>query len=141
METLNKPVITVETTVNAPVAKVWEFWTKPEHVKNWNNASDDWHTPHAENDLRIGGTFNFTMAAKDESFKFDFGGTYTNIEEHKLIEYTLGDERKVKIQFVPEGDQTKVIESFEAETENSDDLQRTGWQMIIDNFKKYTEVN
>lgn len=140
METFKK-IITVETNVNSPVAKVWEFWSSPEHIKNWCHASDDWHTPFAENDLRIGGKFSSTMAAKDESFKFDFGGTYTNIEERRLIEYTLGDDRKVKIEFIPEGDQTKVMESFEAEAENLADLQRTGWQAILDNFKKYTETN
>ena len=141
MERVNKTVITVETTINASAAKVWAYWGMPEHIVNWNNASDDWHTPHAENDLRTGGSFSFTMAAKDESFKFDFGGTYTNVEQERLIVYTLGDNRKVKIEFVPQGDQTKVIENFEAETENSEDLQRTGWQMILDNFKKYTEAN
>ena len=131
----------METNVNSPVAKVWEFWSSPEHIKNWCHASDDWHTPFAENDLRIGGKFTSTMAAKDESFKFDFGGIYTNIEERRLIEYTLGDDRKVKIEFIPEGDQTKVMESFEAEAENLADLQRTSWQAILDNFKKYTETN
>lgn len=141
MERVNKTVITLETTINAPVAKVWAHWGMPEHIVNWNNASDDWHTPHAENDLRTGGSFSYTMAAKDESFKFDFGGTYTNVEQERIIEYTLGDNRKVKIEFVTQGDQTKVIESFEAETENSEDLQRTGWQMILDNFKKYVEAN
>lgn len=131
----------METNVNSPVAKVWEFWSSPEHIKNWCHASDDWHTPFAENDLRIGEEFTSTMDAKDESFKFDFGGIYTNIEERRLIEYTLGDDRKVKIEFIPEGDQTKVMESFEAEAENLADLQRTSWQAILDNFKKYTETN
>lgn len=141
METLKKTVITVETTVQALVTKVWEFWTKPEHVMNWNNASDDWHTPNAENDLRNGGTFSYIMAAKDKSIQFDFWGTYTNVDEHRLIEFTLGDDRKVKIEFLSDGVQTKVVEKFEAETENSEDLQRTGWQLILDNFKKYTEAH
>jgi len=141
MEALNKTEITVETTVNAPIQKVWEFWTMPEHVKNWNNASDDWHTPQSENDLKVGGKFSYIMAAKDESFQFDFWGVYTTVDEHELIAYTLSDDRKVKITFIPEGNQTKVIESFEAEAENSEDLQRTGWQLILDNFKQYTEAN
>ena len=96
----NKTIdITVETTVNVPVEKAWEYFTKPEHITKWNFASDEWHSPAAENDLRPGGKFSYRMEAKDESFGFDFGGVYDAVEEHKLIEYTIGDGRKVKIVF------------------------------------------
>lgn len=139
METANKKVITVENTINAPVEKVWEYWTKPEHITQWNNASDDWHTPRAENDLRVGGSFVARMEAKDGSMGFDFGGTYDAITNNEYIEFTLGDDRKVKVNFFPEGNNTKVVESFEAEHTNSAEMQKTGWQSILDNFKKYTE--
>ena len=142
METATKTVITVQNTVNAPVSKVWAYWTAPEHICKWNNASDDWHTPWATNDLRVGGVFVARMEAKDGSFGFDFGGTYDAVNENEYIEYHInGDARKVKIYFTAEGNSTKVMESFEAETENSDELQRGGWQAILDNFKKYTESN
>jgi len=141
METTNTANITVETIVNAPVEKVWAYFTQPQHVKNWNNASDDWHTPRAENDLRVGGNFVYRMEAKDGSFGFDFGGTYDVVKENEYLEYTIGDGRKVKTSFISQGASTKVLENFEAETTNSIDLQRTGWQAILDNFKKYTEAN
>jgi len=141
METTNATNITVQTIVNAPVEKVWSYFTQPEHVKNWNNASDDWHTPRAENDLQVGGNFVYRMEAKDGSFGFDFGGTYDAVNENEYLEYTIGDGRKVKISFIPQGTSTKVVENFEAETTNSVELQRTGWQSILDNFKKYTEAN
>ena len=141
METANTKTITVETTVNAPVEKVWECWTKPEHIVKWNNASDDWHTPRAENDLRTGGSFLSRMEAKDGSFGFDFGGVYDDVQENKYIEYTIGDGRKVKIDFTGEGNTTKVVESFEAENTHSIEMQRGGWQAILDSFKKYTESN
>ena len=141
METTNATNITVETTVNAPIEKVWSYFTQPQHVKNWNNASDDWHTPRAENNLQVGGNFVYRMEAKDGSFGFDFGGTYDAVNENECLEYTIGDGRKVKISFIPQGTSTKVVETFEAETTNSVELQRTGWQSILDNFKKYTEAN
>lgn len=141
METINKTIITVENTINAPVKKVWEFWTKPEHITQWNNASDDWHSPRAENDLRPGGSFVSRMEAKDGSMGFDFGGVYDAVRTNEYIEYTLGDGRKVKITFTPRGNETKVVESFEAENTNSLEMQRGGWQAILDNFKKYTEAN
>ncbi|MEJ0104553.1 MAG: SRPBCC family protein [Bacteroidota bacterium] len=139
MATPEKTVITIENIINAPVEKVWELWTKPEHITKWSNASDDWHTPHAENDLRVGGSFVSRMEAKDGSFGFDFGGVYDAVRTSEYIEYTLGDSRNVKIWFTPQGNKTKVVESFEAETENPIDMQRGGWQAILDNFKKYTE--
>lgn len=138
METLHK-TITVECTVKAPIEKVWKSWTEPSHIMNWNNASDDWHTPTAENDLKVGGKFNYRMEAKDGSFGFDFWGIYDKVKEHESIEYTMGDGRKAWITFSGWGNEITVTETFEAETENSLDLQKTGWQAILDNFKKYTE--
>lgn len=141
METQDKTVITVEATVNAPVEKVWEYWNQPEHITKWASASDEWHTPRAENDLRAGGSFSSRMEAKDGSMGFDFGGVYDEVREHEYIEYTLGDNRKVKISFDAKGDITHVTESFEAEGTNPVEMQRAGWQAIMDNFKKYTEAN
>ncbi|MEO6488757.1 MAG: SRPBCC family protein [Ferruginibacter sp.] len=140
MDTQTKTVITVETTVNAPVQKVWEHWSGPEHITKWNNASDDWHTTHAENDLRTGGRFLARMEAKDGSMGFDFAGIYNDIKENEYIEYTIGDGRKVKVYFTAEGDKTNVSESFEAEDLHPVEMQRSGWQSILDNFKHYTET-
>jgi uncharacterized protein YndB with AHSA1/START domain len=141
MEKKEKTVITVESTVNAPIEKVWDYWTKPEHITQWNNASIDWFTPKAENDLRVGGNFVYRMEAKDGSFGFDFGGVYDSVDINKFLEYTIGDGRKVEITFDADGDKTKVTESFEAESMNSPELQKQGWQAILDNFKRYTEAN
>ena len=141
METANKTLITVEATVNAPVEKVWKLWTAPEHITKWNSASDDWHTPFSENDLRTGGKFLSRMEAKDGSFGFDFGGVYDEVKENELIEYTMGDGRKVIINFTGKDNETKVVESFDAESTNSIEMQRGGWQAILDNFKKYVEAN
>ncbi|CAN5192513.1 SRPBCC family protein [soil metagenome] len=141
METSEKTVINIETTINAPVEKVWKYWNEPEHITKWCQASDDWHAPYAENDVRVDGRFKTIMAAKDGSFSFDFSGYYTNVREHEIIEYTLDDDRKVKINFSDDGKETKVIQSFEAESSHSIDMQRNGWQAILDNFKKYTETN
>ena len=140
MTTIEKKSITVETTINAPIEKVWHLWTDPKHIVHWNNASDDWHTPKAENDLRVGGRFLSRMEAKDGSFGFDFTGEYTKVDKQREIEYQLEDERKVKITFVSNGTQTVVTETFEAEDMHSIDLQRTGWQSILNNFKKYAEA-
>ncbi len=138
---MEKQNITIETTVKATVAKVWELWTKPEHITKWNSASPDWHTTRAENDVRVGSKFLSRMEAKDGSFGFDFEGVYDMVKVCECLEYTLGDGRKVKIIFTALGNETKVIETFEAETENSIELQRGGWQAILDNFKKYAEAN
>ncbi|HRH59590.1 MAG TPA: SRPBCC domain-containing protein, partial [Chitinophagaceae bacterium] len=127
--------------VNAPIEKVWEYFTMPEYIIKWNNASDDWHTPRAENDLRAGGRFVYRMEAKDGSFGFDFGGLYNIVDEHAYIEYTMEDGRKVQITFTADGNATKVVESFEAENMNAAELQKTGWQNILDNFKRYMESN
>jgi uncharacterized protein YndB with AHSA1/START domain len=136
---MTKKAITIQATVNSPIEKVWKFWNEPDHITKWAFASPDWHAPKAENDLRVDGTFSTTMAAKDGSFSFEFGGVYTNVEMHKAIEYTLGDGRKVKINFTAEGNQTKVVETFDPENENPEDMQRDGWQAILNNFKKYVE--
>lgn len=137
----NKTTITVESTINAPVEKVWEYWTAPEHIMKWNNASEDWHTPCAENDLRSGGEFLSRMEAKDGSMGFDFWGIYDEVDTNKYIEYTLGDNRKVKINFSSDGGTTTVTEIFEPENTNSPDMQRGGWQAILNNFKSCVESN
>lgn len=133
--------ITVEATIKAPVEKIWKYWTIPEHIKQWNKASDDWHTPYAENDVRTGGKFLSRMEAKDKSVGFDFGGVYDEVKDHKLIAYTIGDGRKVKIIFSGDKNETKITETFEAENQNPVEMQRSGWRAILDNFKKYTEVH
>ncbi|HXR83394.1 MAG TPA: SRPBCC family protein [Hanamia sp.] len=138
MESTNKS-ITVSTIVKTSIEKVWKYWTTPEDIMQWNSASEDWHTPRCENDLRVGGKFFSRMEAKDGSFGFDFGGVYHDVIEHKLISYTMGDGRKVEINFWDEGDATKIIETFEAESTNSFEQQKAGWQSILDNFKKYAE--
>ena len=135
----NSVLITVSVDVESPVSKVWKYWTSPEHIMQWNNASDDWHTPRAENDLRAGGKFLYRMEAKDGSMGFDFSGEYDEIVEFKLIRYTLADSRKVTIEFSGTGNVTQIVETFEAETENSAELQQYGWQCILDNFKKHAE--
>jgi uncharacterized protein YndB with AHSA1/START domain len=132
--------VTISAVVNAPVDKVWAAWTTPADIINWNNASPDWHTPRAENDLRVGGSFTSRMEAKDGSFGFDFGGVYDEVETHKVIAYTLGDNRKVRVLFESNGAQTTVTETFDAENQNPVEMQRAGWQAILDNFKKYTET-
>jgi uncharacterized protein YndB with AHSA1/START domain len=141
MQTTQKTIVTIQTTVEAPIEKVWTYWTKPEHIVHWNNASEDWHTPRAENDLRPGGSFMSRMEARDGSFGFDFGGVYDTVKMNELIEYTLGDGRTVTIHFSGLGKGTRIVEMFEAETQNPVDIQKTGWQAILDNFKKYTEGN
>jgi uncharacterized protein YndB with AHSA1/START domain len=132
-------VITLKNIVKTPIKKVWEFWTKPKHITNWAFASDDWEAPAAENDLRVGGKFKTVMAAKDKSTSFDFTGTYTNVEEYKVIEYDLDNGRHVKVEFEKTPDGVKVTETFEPENIYSEEMQRSGWQAILDNFKKYAE--
>ena len=132
-------MITVQSNINAPIEKVWECWTGPEHITKWNNASDDWHTPYAENDLRTGGKFKSTMAAKDGSISFDFEGEYTLVEQNKTIKYVMADGRKVEVSFATTPSGVEVVESFDPETVNQEEMQRGGWQAILDNFKKYVE--
>jgi uncharacterized protein YndB with AHSA1/START domain len=134
-----KTIITVRSSVYAPVEKVWRKWITPESIVKWNNASEDWHTPRATNDFRKDGRFSYRMEAKDGSMGFDFEGTYDRIIENKQIDYTIGDGRKVKVTFASDGNKTEIIESFEAENTNSVEMQRNGWQSIMDNFKKYAE--
>lgn len=133
--------ITVEAIVNAPMEKVWDAWTKPEHIVNWCFASDDWEAPSATNELHTGGTFTTRMQAKDKSVGFDFGGTYSDVKEHELIEYDMnGANRHVKITFTPVEGGVRVTETFDMEQENSRELQQNGWQSILNNFKKYAET-
>jgi uncharacterized protein YndB with AHSA1/START domain len=137
----NKTKITVECTIKSSLDKVWDFWTTPEHIMRWNHASDDWHTPKATNNLIVNGRFCYTMAAKDGSFSFDFEGTYKEVIEKKSIKYTLDDDREVSIDFIAIGDTVEIVESFEAETQNTIELQQSGWQAILNNFKKLVENN
>jgi uncharacterized protein YndB with AHSA1/START domain len=136
-----RKAITVATLIKAPIEKVWTYWSEPIHITQWNFASTDWCAPRATNDLTKGGKFSFRMEAKDASFGFDLEGVYDQVEIQKRIGYTLSDGRKVMVEFVIDGSTCKVVEEFEAETENSEELQRAGWQAILDNFKKYVEEN
>jgi uncharacterized protein YndB with AHSA1/START domain len=140
MQTSEKTIIAIESTIHASVEKVWDFWTDPDHIIKWNNASADWHTPRAENYLRVGGRFLSRMEARDGSSGFDFTGAYTKVEPLKQISYTLDDGRKVQTSFVSMGNVTMVKETFEAEETNTAEMQRNGWQSILDNFKKYVET-
>lgn len=133
--------ITVETTVDVPVEQAWHCWTTPECIMQWNAASDDWHSPSATNDLREGGVFTARMEARDGSAGFDFGGTYTKVVDHREIAYTMDDGRTVSIAFDGHGHHTHVTETFDAESENSAEMQQQGWQAILDNYKKHTEAH
>ena len=134
-----KKRITVETVVKAAPDKVWKLWTTPVHITRWNQASDDWHTPRAENDLRKGGRFLCRMEARDGSRGFDFGGVYDEVTPNTYIAYTMDDGRKVKITFSGSKSGTRITEIFEAERDNPPEMQRQGWQAILDNFRKYAE--
>ncbi|MDA8411031.1 MAG: SRPBCC domain-containing protein [Treponema sp.] len=131
--------IRVETTVDLPLATVWELWNNPEHVTKWYFASPDWHAPKAANDLRAGGAFNIRMEARDGSFGFDFAGTYTKIEKPTNLECRLGDGRSLDVKFSSLESRTVIVEEFEMEMTNSEERQRAGWQAILDNFKRYAE--
>lgn len=131
--------ITVETTVAAPIAAVWAAYTSPEAIKQWNAASDDWHTTAATVDLRVGGSFSSRMEAKDGSFGFDFAGTYTKIEEHRVIEYSFGD-RRAEVHFADAPGGVKVTVTFDVEETHSLEQQRSGWQAILDTFRRYVEA-
>jgi len=131
--------IEISVEVKAPIEKVWHSWTNPSDIMQWNAASEDWHCPNAENDLKVGGQFSYTMAAKDGSFSFGFGGEYTEVIPQESIAYVLGDERKVIITFEAQEHSVLVTETFDPETENSRELQQSGWQAILNNFKKHTE--
>lgn len=138
--TAERTMITVEASINAPIEKVWNFWTEPRHIIRWNYASKDWYTPYANNDLRVGGRFMSRMEAKDGSMGFDFNGEYVSVEPFKYIEYVIADGRRVQITFTSDGNETKISETFEAEETNAIELQHDGWQAILDNFKKYVET-
>jgi uncharacterized protein YndB with AHSA1/START domain len=139
METTVKTPITVKASINAPIEKVWKRFTNPDDIVKWNSASDDWHTPRAENDLRRGGHFTYRMEARDGSTGFDFDGIYEKVLVYREIDYKIGDGRKVRILFNPVKNKTEVIETFESEETNPIELQRQGWQAIMNNFKKYVE--
>lgn len=132
-------MISVTTTIEASIEKVWDAWTNPTHITQWCQASDDWHAPYADNDVRVDGTFKTTMAAKDGSFSFDLEGVYTKVELHTFIAYTLPDGRNVEITFKNEDGLVNIVESFDPESQNSHELQQQGWQMILNNFKKHVE--
>ena len=133
--------ISIETTVNAPIEHVWSAWTKPDHIKRWNYASDDWHCPEANIDLSVGATFSYRMEAKDGSLAFDFRGTFTAIDANRLIEYALEDGRKVRITFSKTEQGVRVVETFEAENELAAIQQKEGWQSILNNFKRHVEAH
>ncbi|HNR08941.1 MAG TPA: SRPBCC family protein [Saprospiraceae bacterium] len=139
MSSTEKTVLTIVAGIQAPVEKVWACWTEPRHIIKWNAASPDWQCPYAENDLRPGGKFMSRMEAKDGSYGFDFAGEYTRVDPLRLIEYTLGDGRKVQTTFVSSGGETRIISHFEAENSNSLEMQQQGWQAILNNFKKHAE--
>ena len=136
---MKNKIISIKAIIDSPIERVWKNWTLPEDIVKWNYASDDWYSPHAENDLRVGGKFNYRMEARDGSFGFDFTGIYESITENEVIEYTIDDGRKVRIDFIPFENKTEIVETFEVENINSIELQRDGWQAILDNFKKHVE--
>tara|TARA_R110002126_G_scaffold185154_3_gene333639 strand:- start:7261 stop:7677 length:417 start_codon:yes stop_codon:yes gene_type:complete len=131
--------ITISTTIKQDRSTIWKLWNEPDHITKWNFASDDWHCPAAENDLRVGGKLKSRMEAKDGSFGFDFEGTYDEIIDQKKITYTIADGRQVTTNFEELDDTTKVTTIFETEAENPIEIQRDGWQAILNNFKKYAE--
>lgn len=133
--------ITITTLISSPVAKAWEYYTDPKHIVKWNQASADWHSTKSENDLKVGGRFTTRMEAKDGSAGFDFSGEYTDIKLHQLIKYIMDDQRVVEVVFAPEADNTRVTVTFDAENENSLELQQQGWQAILDSFRDYTQLN
>jgi uncharacterized protein YndB with AHSA1/START domain len=132
-------VITVEERVSAKVDKTWQCFVEPGHITQWNFASPDWICPKAENDLRPGGKFNYRMEAADGSIGFDFEGVFDEVIPHKLLSYTMGDGRKASVEFITGDNETRVVETFEAEETNSVEMQKTGWQAILNNFKKHVE--
>lgn len=132
--------ITVETVVRAEPAKVWAAWNTPEDIMQWNAASEDWHTTQSAVDLREGGAFSSRMEARDGSAGFDFAGTYTRVVPGKIVEYALGDERGVLVEFVEQADGVLVRETFDGDNEYPEDFQKQGWQAILDNFRRHVEA-
>jgi len=133
--------LTVHATINANRKKVWDYYTKPEHITKWNFADPSWHCPSAENDMRIGGKYKARMEARDGSFGFDFEAVYTKLDDEERFTYVMADGREVTVDFLNMGPKTDMIVKFDAETENPIEMQKGGWQAILDNFKKYTEAN
>lgn len=131
--------IAIEATVKSDIGKVWSAWTTPSDINQWNAANDDWHNPRSENDLRVGGKFCYRMEAKDGEMGFDFEGTYTKVVPQQLIEYVMEDNRVVSITFEPVSNGIKVVETFDAEDANSSEMQRQGWQSILNRFASYVE--
>lgn len=133
--------ITIQRTINAPIQKVWDYYTQPEHITKWNFADVSWHCPSASNDLRVGGKMLARMEAKDGSFGFDFEGTYDEVEFNQSLVYTMPDKRNVRVAFEEIGNQTHVTVVFDAENMNPVEMQRQGWQSILNNFSNYVETN
>ncbi len=131
--------IKIDTLVHAPLDYVWETWNTPSHIIHWNHASDDWHSPKADSNFVEGGRFVYRMEAKDNSFGFDFSGTFVEIVDKKRIVTRLDDDRIVQTEFIQENDGVRIIETFEAEDENSVEMQKEGWYAILNNYKLYTE--
>lgn len=138
MESLQ--AITVETSIDAPIELVWMFWTEPDHIVNWNFASDEWHCPSAFNELKSGGQLNWRMESKDGKMGFDLKGTYEEVDEPARLMYRLEDDRLVVVQFTIRDEKVLVTWKFEAEDKHSAEQQRAGWQAILDNFKRYVEA-
>lgn len=137
---MSSQLITVEVTVNAPVQKVWDAWTKPEYITKWNFASDDWQCPWAKVDLKEGGIYSARMEAKDGSVGFEFEATYTKVEQFKRLDSVMSDGRTISVSFEDLNGKTRIVETFQAESENPIEMQRGGWQAILDNFKNYAEA-
>ncbi len=137
---MSKNTITINVSIEKPIETVWKCWNTPSDIEKWNAASKDWHTINAKNDIRNGGSFSYRMEAKDGSVGFDCNGIYTKVIDYKLIEYTMEDDRKASVCFLELGNKTEIMETFELENENSVELQRNGWQSILDNFKKHVEL-
>jgi uncharacterized protein YndB with AHSA1/START domain len=138
---MSQTKITIEANIAASITKVWDFWTSPEHITKWNFATPDWQCPKAENDLRVGGKYAARMEAKDGSFGFDFEAVYDEIINGEKLTYTMDDDRQATTVFEDLGETTKVTTTFDAEGQNDAEMQRAGWQAILDNFKKYAETN
>lgn len=133
--------ITIKASISAPIDKVWNYWVLPEHITRWNFATSTWQCPRASNDLRVGGKYSARMEAKDGSFGFDFCATYDEVELHKKISYTMEDGRQATTSFATQQGTTTVTTTFDAEGTNPVEMQRQGWQAILDNFKSYAEAN
>lgn len=138
---MNNSPITITVTVYAPIQKVWEYWNSPQHIPKWAFADDSWEAYDVKNDLRTGGKFSTMMGAKDKSASFEFGGTYSHVEEKKCIEYDMDDKRHVKVLFEETPGGVKITQTFDPEQENPEEMQRSGWQAILNNFKKHAEEN